>query len=195
VLVVCPNCNSALPDWLLRTSRIDTLCPACFKHISVDLFPALFRTRDVLETGTLTASDGEATCFEHPAKRAVAVCTQCGRFLCSLCEVDLHGETWCPACLESGKSKTKLTSLETHRTLYDSIALALALLPTLLFFYPSVITAPIVLFISIRYWTRPSSLIPRNKWRFVVASIIALVQITGIAFIIYSVVALRPKMR
>jgi len=194
VLVLCPNCNSALPDWLLRTSPIDTLCPACYKPLIIEFFPALFRPAETIDTIGLAAAEGEATCFEHPAKRAVGVCSHCGRFLCALCEVSVRGEIWCPACIASGPLKPKLQTLETHRTLYDSIALALSTLPMLLI-YPVVLTAPVSLFVAIRYWNRPSSLIPRSKWRLVLTIVFALAQLAMVGSIIYALIAARPRMK
>jgi len=41
----------------------------------------------------------------------------------------------------------------------------------------SVITAPLAVYLSIRYWSRPLSIVPRWRWRFVVAIMVALAQI------------------
>ncbi len=84
----------------------------------------------------------------------------------------------CPNCLEGQKRKGQLAALETERTLYDRIALSLAVYPLLLF-YLTVITAPIAIFVSIRYWKAPGSLVRRTRSGFVVAIVLALVQIAG----------------
>jgi hypothetical protein len=103
----------------------------------------------------------------------------CGRFLCALCAVELHGQHLCPNCLETGKEKGKLKSLENHRTLYDAIALRLAIYPMILFFFWffTIITAPIALFVAIRYWNAPSSIVPRTKIRSIAAIVLASLQI------------------
>ncbi len=110
-------------------------------------------------------------------------CDHCGRFLCSTCEIELAGQHFCPQCLESGKKKGNLPQLQNRRTLYDSLALALAIYP-LLVFYLTFITAPLVFYIAIRYWKAPTSVIGRTKWRFVVALIIAGAEITGWAVLL-----------
>lgn len=186
MLVFCPNCNSGLPDRLLRTDPVATTCPACLSRLTVEVFPALFRPAARIEAGTLI--EGESSCYEHAGKRAIAVCNHCGRFLCGLCEVEVDGNVWCPECLTAGGSRPKLTALETSRTLYDSIALCLATWPLLIFFYSIVFTAPATLYVAIRYWNTPSSLVPRNKWRFVLAILIALAEILLIVALIVSVV-------
>jgi len=180
VLVFCPHCNSGLPSRLLRADPVDTACPACLANLTVQVFPALFRPAATVEHGTL--AEGEASCYEHANKRAVALCSHCGRFLCGLCEVEVGGSVWCPECLGTGGgSRPKLPALETSRTLYDSIALALATWPLFIFFYVSVFTAPAAIYVAIRYWKAPSSLIPRRKWRSVTAILIALAQLLLIA--------------
>ena len=73
--------------------------------------------------------DGEASCFYHPAKKAVLPCESCGRFLCAVCDVEMNGQHLCPACLASGKKKGRLKQLENRRTLYDSLALGRRRLP------------------------------------------------------------------
>jgi hypothetical protein len=63
--------------------------------------------------------------------------------------------------------------------MYDSIALALAVLPivTIVFWFLTIITAPMALFVAIRYWNAPRSLVHRTKVRYVLAMILATLQI------------------
>jgi hypothetical protein len=153
-------------------------CPACGAKAQIDVFPAALRPPGPSSTGEAVMVDGEASCFYHPAKKAVLPCESCGRFLCAVCDVEINGQHLCPGCLASGKKKGKLKQLENRRTLYDSLALAVAVYPMVLV-WPSIIGAPITLYIAIRYWKAPSSVVPRTKWRFVLAIIIALLQIGG----------------
>jgi hypothetical protein len=45
--------------------------------------------------------------------------------------------------------------------------------------WPTLLTAPAALFMSIRYWKAPTSIIPRTKIRFMVAMFFAVTQIVG----------------
>ena len=121
----------------------------------------------------------EASCFYHPQKKAVVPCDSCGRFLCALCDVELHDEHLCPNCLESGRKKGNLKHLDKERILYDNIALRVAIYPLILFFFwfVTIITAPAAIVLSIWYWKRPSSVLPRTKIRFILAILIAFAQI------------------
>jgi len=81
-------------------------------------------------------------------------------------------------CLETGKTKRKIKNLENHRVCYDKVALYIALI-SMIFLWFTLITAPVVLFMVIRYWAAPGSIIPRTKIRFVLAFTIACLQIAA----------------
>ena len=155
--------------------------------LQVEIFPALFRQNAPAQTGELLLVQGEATCFYHDSRKAVLPCHGCGRFLCALCDCELNGEHFCPACLEAGKTKGKIKSLENRRTLYDSIALSLAVLPLVIFFFWffTFVTAPMALFMSIRYWNAPRSIVHRTRIRYVMAMIFATAEIAGWGIGIY----------
>jgi hypothetical protein len=76
------------------------------------------------------------------------------------------------------KEKSALKELDRDRILYDEVALALSLLP-LLMWPATCITAPATVVVVIRCWKRPSSVIPRTKIRFVLALLVAGLQIFG----------------
>jgi hypothetical protein len=153
-------------------------CPSCKGLLRVDVFPALYREFPAIRSGDTLQTDNEAGCFYHPRKKAVVPCSACGRFVCDLCDVALNGQHLCPACFEKGKTKRKIKSLENHRTCYDTIALMVATVSILIYWF-SIFTAPFVIYLTVRHWKSPSSIIPRTKIRFVLAFIIASVQITG----------------
>ncbi|HEX5398354.1 MAG TPA: hypothetical protein VFY06_04825, partial [Verrucomicrobiae bacterium] len=115
--------------------------------------------------------------------KAVRPCDGCGRFLCALCDCELDDAHFCPTCLEAGKTRGKIKSLDNQRTLYDSIALSLAILPMLILYF-TIITAPMALFVAIRYWKAPRSILRRTRIRAIAAIGIALLQIAGWAALI-----------
>jgi len=172
----CPACRHTI-----EPQSTWTLCPSCRIPFETEIFPAFFREQTHGQAGEVLLVEGESSCFYHPAKKAVLPCEGCGRFMCALCDCELHGQHFCPACLEAGKTQGKIKSVENRRTLYDTIALALAVLPlvTILFWVFTLITAPMALFISIRYWNAPRSLIHRTKIRFVIAIAASTLQIVG----------------
>jgi len=153
-------------------------CPACAAPLQVAVFPALFRPLRAGRDGELLLIEGESSCFYHPQKKAVVPCQGCGRFLCALCDCELNDQHFCPACLETGRTKGKIKALEKERMLYDSMALSLAVYPLLIFYF-TLVTAPATLYIALRYWNAPRSIVHRTKIRLLAAFILSSLQIAG----------------
>lgn len=172
----CSKCFVPLPQEMFNRGDF-TNCPSCHSSVMIRTFPALQKNISSRQAENILL-DAEAGCFFHPQKKAVAACATCGRFLCSLCDIDFDGGHICASCLEAGKKKKKIKNLETHRVLYDGIALSTAILP-LLFFWITIITAPISIYIAIRYWRAPTSIIRRTKVRFVLAILFSGLQLAG----------------
>jgi len=183
----CTKCNASLPNEVFNAADF-IRCPSCNAKIRIDVFPALLESPSSGPAAQALLVESETSCFYHEKKKAAVPCDHCGRFLCALCDVELNGEHFCPPCLASGKKKGKLRNLQNHRILYDSIALSVAILPAILF-WPSVVTAPMAIFIAFRYWRAPLSIVPRTKVRFILAIALATPQILGWGVLFYSLLA------
>jgi len=185
--IACPKCKAVLgSDFFNQTAWL--ACPSCTAELRIEVFPALFR-EDKTTLAENVMVEGEAGCFYHPGKKATVVCDACGRFLCALCDVDFNGRHVCPACLETGRQKGKIAKLQNVRTRHDRIAIALAVLPMLIFYF-TFITAPAALFYSIWHWKSPGSIVPnRRRLNLVIAIIIASLEIAGwVAFFTWLVI-------
>lgn len=184
--VACPECERNLPPDFAEAGEF-LPCPGCLESVRIFAFPALHRTATG-ETALPALESSDASCFYHPAKQAIVACDSCGRFLCALCDIEISGNHRCPGCLETGKRKGKLETVENRRVLYDGLALTLAIAPILI--WPiTLLTAPAALFVVVRYWRHPLSILPRTRIRFVFAFLIALAQVCGWALLIYFIVA------
>src|SRR5437879_2481038 len=112
----CPKCKASLGEsFFNRTDR--TPCTGCEDQLQVEVYPAVFRPASTGRDGELLMVEGESSCFFHPQKKAVVACEGCGRFLCALCDCELHGQHFCPSCLETGKKKGRIKKIEYERTL------------------------------------------------------------------------------
>ena len=180
IVVPCNSCGMHLPEWELAAGEAAT-CPDCGAPHTITMFPAALRSAD--STRTEVAAEGEAACFDHPSSRAVASCAQCGRFVCQLCVIELIGKKYCPTCMSQGFSKLTGREVPASRVAYDSIALSTAVFP-LLFFPITIFTAPVAIFLALRYWRRPLALTHRNRWRFVVAIIVGVMEFGGLGWLI-----------
>jgi hypothetical protein len=172
--VSCTACQAALPASSFNRHELRS-CPNCGQWLEAEIFPALFKPPPTGQPGETLLVAGESGCFYHPQKRAVVPCDACGRFLCGLCDVDFNGQHLCPVCLETGQKKGRLKNLENHRTLYDSAALTVAL-AGLLIWPLVVITGPVAIYVAVRYWNTPSSLVRRTKLRAMIAVVVGLAE-------------------
>lgn len=183
----CPKCKTEFA----ASSEIDHqefACPSCASELDAFYFPALFRSREVGAAATTLVDQTETSCFYHPQKQAAQVCSGCGRLICSLCSIEMGSEHLCPSCISSGRRKGKITTLEHNRTCYDRIALSLAVLG-IVFYIVSIILAPITLYVAIRHWNSPGSVLGVSRSRFVIAIVIASLQLLAwIAFFLFLVV-------
>jgi hypothetical protein len=106
----------------------------------------------------------------------VNTCDVCGRFVCALCDINLNRRHLCPGCLEPDPSRPGGNALETRRVCYDQVALLVATLPILMVWI-TLVTAPVALYLCVRHWRAPGSLLPRSRIRFGAACVIALLQV------------------
>ena len=187
--VPCARCDMPLPKWELL--HPDTAhCPSCGSRNTVRLFPAALAQGATAHAEA--ALDGEAACFDHPGKRAVSACQQCGRFVCQLCAVDWGAGVWCPSCLASRGGKARRPDFDASRMLYDTWALLIPF--ALLVIWPlTIFSAPAVAALAIMKWKQPISLVRRNRWRFGVGLAVALVQGgLWLWLLLYLVARVRP---
>ena len=169
-----------LPKWELAGS--DTaMCTSCGSTNTVRAFPAILNQAGAARAES--AMVGEACCYDHPNKRAVAACRQCGRFVCQLCSVEFAGETWCPSCVAAGAGQAKEARSETTRTLYDTIVFLLPF-ATLAFWPALILTGPATVVLGVMKWRQPLSLVRRSRWRFVVGMITGLAATAGCVWLL-----------
>lgn len=194
--ILCSRCHAPLDPAQLPGGEWHA-CPYCHTPARLEVFPAYAAGVLPPSPSEHILAEGEASCFYHGDKRAVVPCDACGRYLCGLCRIEWGDQNFCPGCLEAGSSQRKMHQLETSRTLYDSIALALGTIPIVLF-YITIVTAPITLFLVWRYWKTPLSIVPRTRIRFVLAAAFAILELALLATLVFAliyVVSHRNTMR
>jgi len=184
-LVKCSKCQTLLLPNFFNTGELNP-CPSCRALLSIEVFPAILIAPVAVFPESVLV-EGESSCFYHPAKKATIVCEGCGRFLCALCDLELNGRHVCPVCLESGQKKAKFKDLENTRMLWDRLVVAVAVFPMLLF-WTSFIGAPVALYLVLRYRKAPCSITGKSNLSFVVAGVLAVLQIAAwVLFISYLV--------
>ncbi len=168
------------------------VCPRCSERAYVTVFPALTRGG---ATGLLpdrVQAEAEAACFFHPQNRASSPCDRCGRFICRLCEIQADSKIFCPECFSSALKTNSVNEVDHSRTMWDSLALALATLPALLV-WPPIFAGPTAIFVTIKHWNARGGVIPRTRIRYYLAILFALAEIVGVGFVIW--IAVRSASR
>lgn len=170
-LPACPKCRVHLGPGMFNLGQLVD-CPSCRAPLWVEVFNAFLRPPSPAMVSEAVMVPGESACFYHEAKRAVVVCDGCGRFLCALCDCLLNGRHYCPPCLEAGEKKRVIATLEKSRPLYARQALILAILPLF-------ISGLAAIFLAIRHWRTPGSLVQPRRWHMPVALALASLQTLG----------------
>lgn len=145
----------------------------------VRLFPAVLRKPEKVRVDALL-EEGTTSCFFHEKLPATAVCEVSGRMICELCKTEWKGQTVSFEALQSlvgQKGKGARGARGDVVTNWDSIALALALFPLIIWFL-TLVTAPVALGICIWKWREgPASLVRQSRWRYALAAVLALLEI------------------
>ncbi len=169
--VACPRCYRALPEDLLRDHPQGGACPNCRATIAVRAYPRLWRRPDT-DAGAgagAVSEEGDAVCRFYPDQKAETVCTACGCLLSAKAAVDWVGRSYCLPCLHSLREEKGEDGFLSKRTLYDNAALGLVL-----FLAPlSVFTAPVALYLLIRYRNASRGIVPRGKFRWWAALVLS----------------------
>ncbi|MBI2435561.1 MAG: hypothetical protein HYV26_22125 [Candidatus Hydrogenedentes bacterium] len=171
IRVSCGNCWAEL-SVALDGPRAAVDCPLCRAPIQVQVFPAFVQGPPEGAPAERVLLQDESCCFYHPENKAVAPCDACGRFLCALCDLPEGSSHLCPTCF-ARKQSGETGEMPLRIIRYDEIVLAVAV-GFLIFFPFTIVTAPVALFMVVRYWKRPTGIIrPKRRWMFITAAVFA----------------------
>lgn len=175
-LLECGGCGSPLHWDSINAGRI-MRCAACGGAFLIDAFPAAIREEPAEEDGELLVDPAESSCFHHPDKRAAQACESCGRFLCSLCAIDMLGQRFCASCLAARMESHDDERLVFAYKRYDIIVRLLAFVPILV--WPlTLFTAPIAIVLGILFWKRARNPARHYRWGLLAAMFVAGVQVS-----------------
>ena len=177
----CVYCNQPLQAAQLAMGGGQVRCAGCGKSGSVIALPALLTDSTPKPPPPPDPpGEGEVACFYSPGRKATQSCSHCGVLVSDVWAAQWGSKSVCLKCLEHLRDKGKDVAFQTKRTLWDNVALALAVVPfTFLFWFMVFITAPAAIFVSLWNWNSPRSMVPRGRWRLVVALILGLLQVGG----------------
>lgn len=170
----CPKCRVDLLLDQLAPLGQPAPCPSCARPLEGLVFPALHRPQASGKQAEALIAAEDAGCFYHPQSRAQMPCDACGRFLCALCDVELQGQHLCPNCLDSGRKKKTIRTIDDGRILYGGMASITALLPLVIFWPLTILTGPLAVFLAIYGLRKPRSITGHGWMSFIVAIVFGL---------------------
>jgi len=123
------------------------------------------------------AADGDARCRFLPALKAQTVCDSCGALLSEKAAAHWGEKVFCLPCVQRLRDAGPVGEgggLLGRLKIYDNLALLLVTLLAPL----SLLTAPVALYLLIRYRRAPRGLVPRSPGRWWMAMVLSLVSLT-----------------
>lgn len=158
-------------------------CQTCRRVNEVTLFPAMLElVKGPPPLDLDPPGEGDAVCFYNPARRATKTCSHCGVLISNAWAAQWGNETVCLKCLEHLHDKRD-ERFQSSRTLWDNIALLAACLPfTFIFWFFAVVSAPASVFLALWHWNSPRSMVPRSRFRLILALLLGLAQIGAMMF-------------
>lgn len=185
VWLACPACGSPKSaGFPLGTAS--TTCLACRKPVEALLLPRAHAPASPPPLPGAPPAPGDALCFYDSTQKANCLCTQCGVLVSDSWSANWGSRKVCLRCLEKLRESGRDSNFESSRLQWDNICLLLSSTIFIVIFpYFAIIAAPAALVLGIRAWNRPRSLVPRSRFRLIVALILSSLQILAMLVGIY----------
>ena len=167
VTLQCPTCRASL-NVNRSVDRVEVVCPVCSCQTSMVVFPRFFQEEPEISKDKI-ASESEAICSFYGELKAEKVCDECGCLMSLRASVNWGDHDYCLPCLYQLREEKKNASFVAQAKLYDNLALALVtwLAPLSLF------TAPVALFLLLRYRKGSQTFVSRSVFRWWLALLLS----------------------
>lgn len=174
--VACPKCHREFPDESLQDQGGLSACPSCKSIVELRVYPRLRKSiSSSLKVDDLLSGEGDALCRFYPELKADTVCEECGCLLSKKAAVTWTNVDYCLPCLHLLRESKGRDEFLARRVIYDNTALGL-----ILYLFPlSLFTAPLALYYLIRYRKASRGIVPRGKFRWLLATILSVVFSLG----------------
>jgi len=119
----CPHCRHLFADGDLHDGSMR--CPACTTAFEARVFHPPQRSARVLQVAE-SGPESATACANHARNVAVASCDRCGLLICSLCQLDVGGTTYCPSCFERLSQEGAIATAKNRMRDYGNLAIVWA---------------------------------------------------------------------
>lgn len=183
----CPRCAMPLDASILDAG--EQRCPSCARPFWATPFappePRAEAVASILEAGP----EGGVACARHAGNVAVANCSRCGVFMCSLCRIAIDGMELCPACFDRLSSEGVISPGQTRIRDYRGMAITLGIFGCLVYVF-GLITGPLTFYFVWRGFRQRRELGDRGGvLSLIVAALLGVLQIAVTVAIIIAIVS------
>jgi hypothetical protein len=157
---LCPICQTGV--FTPGTSPVsEVVCTKCGTELSVTIFDNVGRPLPVGEGARTISDSSEASCYNHFTKMAVCGCDNCGKLMCTVCNIDVENKHFCPDCVLNPVVARTFPQLVNERLCEEKSVWLTAWLGA----YPLFVclSIPLTIGLSIVFWSRPGSLIGNSR--------------------------------
>lgn len=184
----CPWCGAELEA--ARMIAGGQVCPRCARpFLATPFFPPEPRVQ--VETLAAAGPEGAVPCARHAGNAAVANCSRCGVFMCSLCRIEIDGQELCPTCFERLSAEGVLSTSQNRYRDYRGLSLSVGVLGCLVYFL-GLLTGPATLYLAyLGYRQRKQMNESGGIVSLVAAILLGLTQIGFGLFLIFALVGLQ----
>lgn len=171
--VQCPRCR-AFVRVEEDSNSTEVSCSVCNATVEISCYPRLFHS-PARDAKLSLSGDDEAKCSFYPELKAEKICEECGCFMSEKASIQWIGKDFCLPCLHRLREEEKATDFVASAKLYDKRALMLVtwMAPFTLF------TAPVALFLLLRFKNAPNGFTTRSKATWWVALLLSIVWLLG----------------
>jgi hypothetical protein len=139
----CPRCAMALDASVLAPG--EQSCPSCSRSFHATPFAPPEPRAEVVASIVEAGPAGGVACGRHAGNAAVANCSRCGVFMCSLCRIAIDGMELCPACFDRLSSEGALAGAQTRIRDYRGLAITFGVFGCLVYVF-GLITGPLTFY-------------------------------------------------
>ncbi len=156
-IITCPHCRQDLSLGVGGSSG-ELECSRCKSHLSFVIFSGYPRSVPLGRLAEpLTGSENEASCYNHVTRKAISGCENCGRLICSVCDLEVGGKHFCPTCATSQQVVAKCDPL-IHRQFCPEKAVFILGFLSLYPFCGAILFSPPALYIANQNYSKRTSL-------------------------------------
>jgi hypothetical protein len=115
-----------MPLSLENLTLSEEICPRCQGYFIATVFHPQRRITRVLQLAQSGPESDAGSCANHPRNAAITNCSRCGLFICSLCQLDMSGETYCPSCFDRLTQSGGIDQAQTRFRDWRALSFAMA---------------------------------------------------------------------